>query len=131
MSVRAKRFEYRASLDRAGHALAEEGSPLELTEAWAPEHLLLAARVKCSLTSLGYHVRRAGLELVADGSAWGEVTRREDDGRYALVEIDVRVVAKIDPPPESLEELLAKAERDCFVGASLTAKPRYEWVVNA
>ena len=24
-------------------------------------------------------------------------------------------------------ELTAKAERDCFVGASLTVKPRYEW----
>jgi hypothetical protein len=24
-------------------------------------------------------------------------------------------------------ELLAKAERDCFVGASLVAKPSYTW----
>jgi len=27
-------------------------------------------------------------------------------------------------------ELLARAQRDCFVGASLTARPRYEWRVN-
>ena len=26
--------------------------------------------------------------------------------------------------------LLEKAERDCFVGASLTARPRYTWLVN-
>jgi hypothetical protein len=26
-------------------------------------------------------------------------------------------------------ELLAKAERDCFIGASLTVKPTYAWTV--
>jgi uncharacterized OsmC-like protein len=130
VSVQAKRFEYRASVDRAGHALAEDGSPLELTETWTPEHLLLAGLVACSIKSLRHHTSRAGLELAADGSARGTVARREEDGRFALVEVDVRIVATIDPPPESLEELLAKAERDCFVGASLTAKPRYDWVMN-
>jgi hypothetical protein len=29
-----------------------------------------------------------------------------------------------------VRELLARAERDCFVGASLTVKPRYSWTVN-
>ena len=43
----------------------------------------------------------------------------------------MRIEAELDPAPESLDELLAKAERDCFVGASLTVKPRYEWVVDA
>lgn len=131
MSGQAKRFEYRASLDRAGHALAEGGSPLELTEAWTPEHLLLAGLVACSIKSLRHHASRAGLALAADGSARGTVARRDEDGRFALVEVDVRIEAELDPAPESLEELLAKAERDCFVGASLTTKPRYEWVVNA
>ena len=28
------------------------------------------------------------------------------------------------------EELLELAERDCFVGSSLTAKPSYRWLVN-
>jgi uncharacterized OsmC-like protein len=131
VSAQAKHFEYRASLDRAGNALAEGGAPLELTEAWAPEHLLLAGLVACSIKSLRHHAARAGLELAADGSARGTVAQREEDGRFALVEVEVRIEAELDPAPESLEELLAKAERDCFVGASLTAKPRYEWVVNA
>jgi hypothetical protein len=34
------------------------------------------------------------------------------------------------PEPDALAELLALAERDCFVGSSLTAKPSYLWVVN-
>ena len=129
MSAQAKTFEYRASLDRGGRVLAEGGSPLVLAEAWTPEHLVLAGLVACSIESLRHHARRAGLELAADGSARGTVARREQDGRFALVEIDVRIEAELEPPPESLEELLAKAERDCFIGASLTVKPRYEWVV--
>ena len=31
---------------------------------------------------------------------------------------------------DAIAELLAKAERDCFVGASLVAKPSYRWIVN-
>ena len=33
------------------------------------------------------------------------------------------------PGEDELAELLAKAERDCFIGASLTSKPRYSWSV--
>ena len=32
--------------------------------------------------------------------------------------------------PAELAALLAKAERDCFVGASLKPSPRYRWRVN-
>ena len=40
--------------------------------------------------------------------------------------------AELEPPLSSAElgELLAAAERDCFVGASLTSPPRYRWTVN-
>ena len=31
---------------------------------------------------------------------------------------------------EELEQLLMKAERDCFIGASLTATPTYHWHVT-
>jgi uncharacterized OsmC-like protein len=129
--AQAKRFEYRASLDRAGHALAEDGSPLDLTAAWTPEHLVLAGLVACSIKSLKYHARRAEIQVAAGGSAHATVAQREEDGRFAMVEVDVRIEADLDPAPESLDELLAKAERDCFIGASLTVKPRYEWVVNS
>ena len=60
------------------------------------------------------------------------VTRRPGDGRYAFVEIDVELELELEPPPpgEGLATLLAKAERDCFVGASLKPSPRYRWSVN-
>ena len=62
--------------------------------------------------------------------ARAEVTQRETDGRYAFVRIKVDADVTLDPKPQSVRELVAKAERDCFVGASLTAKPRYHWIVN-
>jgi hypothetical protein len=60
------------------------------------------------------------------------VARREDDGRFALVAVDVHLSVRLDPAPspEALRELLGKAERDCFVGASLRARPVYRWTVD-
>ena len=55
------------------------------------------------------------------------MARRDVDGRYALREIDVRIEAELTPRAAEGEELTAKAERDCFVGASLTVAPRYTW----
>ena len=56
--------------------------------------------------------------------------RIETDERYALVETEVELTVGLEPEPEALGELLAAAERDCFVGSSLTAKPSYRWIVN-
>jgi hypothetical protein len=48
------------------------------------------------------------------------------------VDLDVEVDLELEPVPtrEELTALLAKAERDCFVGASLKPSPRYRWRVN-
>jgi organic hydroperoxide reductase OsmC/OhrA len=100
---------------------------------WSPEHLLLAALVGCSLKSLRHHARRSSVDVPsASGGARTLVTRRQADGRYAMVETEVELAAELDPEPESaaLADLLALAERDCFVGSSLTAKPSYRWTVN-
>jgi len=100
---------------------------------WSPEHLLLAALVRCSLKSLGFHARRKSVEMhSASGSSRTLVTQRETDDRYALVDTQVELAVELapEPEPDTLSELLALAERDCFVGSSLTAKPSYRWVVN-
>jgi uncharacterized OsmC-like protein len=127
---RAKRFEYAVRMDRAGSYAAEDAPPVALGEEWTPEHLVLAGLVRCSVQSLRHHAQRLGADAVADASAWGLVTRREEDERYAFVEVECRIDVELEPAPEELDELLAKAERDCFVGASLTVKPRYRWTVN-
>jgi uncharacterized OsmC-like protein len=128
--AKAKEFLYAIELDRAGRLTADGHAPLELDPAWTPEHLVLAGLVRCTLQSLRFHAERAGVDFLASATAEGRVTRREDDERYAFVEIDVDVDLEIEPLPNELRPLLEKAKRDCFVGASLTPSPRYRWRVN-
>jgi uncharacterized OsmC-like protein len=132
VAVRAKEFTYAVELARTGTLTADGEAPLDPAAAWSPDHLLLAAVVRCTLKALGHHGKRAGIEVDAAATASGRVTRRESDGRYAFVEIECRfdVWLQPDPAPEQLAELIARAERDCFVGASLTIEPRYHWLVN-
>jgi organic hydroperoxide reductase OsmC/OhrA len=131
MAAEAKRFSYSVSVDRDWTARSEKGgTPIPAEEEWTPEHLVLAGLARCTLTSLRYHARRSGIEVEGSADARGEVTQRVTDGRYAFVHVKVGLDVTLAPTPESVRELVAKAERDCFVGASLTAKPRYHWTVN-
>jgi hypothetical protein len=65
-------------------------------------------------------------------SAKGVVTKRDEDGRYAFTDIDCALDVQLDPAPDAgrIRELVDLAERDCFIGASLTVEPHYEWRVN-
>jgi uncharacterized OsmC-like protein len=127
----AKTFEYAAALDRDG-SLVADGSKLEPGDAWTPEHLVLAGLMRCTLKSLRHHAELAAVSVSGSAAAEAVVTRREEDGRYGFVEVEVGLDVQLDPEPKgpALTELLDLAERDCFVGASLTASPRYEWRVN-
>jgi organic hydroperoxide reductase OsmC/OhrA len=125
--ARAKVFEYAVEVGPNGATSVPGKASLEFPSGLTPDHLLLAALVHCSLKSLAYHARRSGRALRASGSATGRVTAREGDGRYAFVEIDCRIEAALTPPADDPSELAARAERDCFVGATLAVKPRYEW----
>jgi uncharacterized OsmC-like protein len=128
----AKEFRYAIGLDRAGRLTADGTSQLDLDDAWTPEHLILAGLARCTLQSLRFHADRVGIDFLAKASASGVVTKRADDGRYAFVELGVDIDLELEPVPprEELTVLLAKAERDCFVGASLKPSPRYRWRVN-
>jgi organic hydroperoxide reductase OsmC/OhrA len=130
--ARAKRFEYAASVEPDGRLRGRDDSPLDLPEGWTPEHLVLAALGRCTLKSLSHHAERGGAVARGSAHASGVVTKREGDGRFAFVEIECRLEVELDPAPEreELAELVSRAERDCFIGASLTVKPRYTWRVN-
>lgn len=119
-----KRFDYSVTV--------RSGGPTEAKPDWTPEHLLLAGLGRCTLKSLAFHAERASVEVEGTASVDGVVTKRDSDGRYALVEVECGLDVRLDPPPEtdSLSGLLDLAERDCFVGASLAVQPRYEWRVN-
>jgi organic hydroperoxide reductase OsmC/OhrA len=130
VAVKAKELRYAIDLAEGGELRVEDGTLLAADPAWSPEHLLLAAVVRCSLKSLAYHARRAGIEVAhATGSARMLITKRDSDDRYAMVECDLELEVRLspEPGPEQLVELRAKAERDCYIGASLVAKPTYRW----
>ena len=130
---RPKTLEFDVSVDsertsRSGLG----GSPLPAESKWWAEHLVLAGLVRCTLTSLDHHTRRAGLTATAAGSAKGTITKRDTDGKYAFVDIEARYEVELEQPPErsAVLDLLERAERGCFVGNSLSTRPRYRWTVN-
>jgi organic hydroperoxide reductase OsmC/OhrA len=130
---RAKVLDYSIELDRRYRVAADGGDPQQLPREFAPEHLTLAGLARCTLASLAYHAARAGVTVAASSAqATGRVTRRSTDGRYAFVEFECNLDVELEPSPdaETRRALLAKAERDCFVGASFVAPTRYVWRVN-
>ena len=130
MAVTGKTFQYDVELDSGGRLTIPGGGQLVPPEGWSADHLLLAALVRCSIDSLAYHARRAGHDVDAMGSAHGTIMKAGDDGRYRFVVIGVRLDVHLTPRADDADELIMKAERDCFVGASLTVKPEYEWHVS-
>ena len=130
MATQAKVLEYAVEVDRGSRMTIPGGAQIEHAEGWSPDHLLLAALVRCSIDSFTYHARRAGHDVSASGSAHGKITKRDTDGRYAFVTIDVAIDVQLEPRAGDTAALIAKAERDCFVGASLTIKPEYTWRVS-
>ncbi len=130
MPPQPKVLEYAVEVDRAGRMTIPGGGQFVPPEGWSADHLLLAALVRCSIDSFNYHARRAGHEVTASGSASGTVTASGDDGRYRFVEIDARIDIQMTPRTNEPDDLIAKAERDCFIGASLQLEPRYQWHVS-
>ncbi|MBA3375940.1 MAG: OsmC family protein [Actinobacteria bacterium] len=133
MTTTARVLEFDVTVDRDRTARsARGGSAISVDEAWAAEHLVLAGLVRCTLSSLDYSAERAGLEVAASGRAHGAVTKRDDDGRYAFVRIDVHFEVELDQAigRDAVNELVSRAEKGCFVGNSLIARPGYHWTVN-
>jgi uncharacterized OsmC-like protein len=133
MAAKSKEFRHAVDLRDGGSLRTEDGTALEVEPAWSPEHLLLAALIRCSLKSLAYRAQNRRIMVEhAHGSARSLIKKRDSDDRYAVVEIEVDLDVRLSPQPSETElaELLAKAERDCFIGASLTAKPTYRWTTG-
>jgi len=119
-----KRLEYSVS--------ERSGTPAHAEPDWTAEHLLLAALARCSLSSLEYYAKRVDVQVSGTADADGVVTRRDSDERYAFVETRVALDVEMEPAldGEELAKLLDSAEYGCFIGASVTATPTYEWRVN-
>jgi organic hydroperoxide reductase OsmC/OhrA len=130
---RPKILEFDVSVDRGGDAhSALGGDPVPQRVEWWAEHLVLAGLVRCTLASLDHTAKRAGITSAGAGSAHGVVTRRDEDGLYAFVDIETTLDVELAPAPAAgaVRELVDRAEYGCFVSNSLTAKPRHRWIVN-
>ena len=117
MPTRPRVLHFDVTVDSAGDAhSALGGSALPREVEWWAEHLVLAGLVRCTLASMDYSARRAGLNSRGAGSAHGTVTKRED-GLHAFVAIETTLEIEVAPAPElaALQELVAKAEHGCFV----------------
>ena len=123
-------FEYAVDVDGGGRMTIPGGGQFVPPEGWTADHLLLAALMRCSIDSFTHHARRAGHEVAASGEVQGTITKSGQDGRYRFVEIAVKINARLTPRTDEVDDLIAKAERDCFVSASLTLKPEYAWHVS-
>jgi len=133
MTVTPRILEFDVTVDRGRVARsALGGTPFPREAEWWAEHLLLAGLVRCTLASMDYAARQAGMNSVGSGRAHGTVTKRDDDGLYAFVGIEATLEVNLAPAPdaETLAAVVAKAEHGCFVGNSLAVKPRYRWIVN-
>ena len=124
-------FDVSVDADRTARS-GRGGSLIAAEDAWSSEHLVLAAFVRCTLTSLDHHTRRDGLSATSAGSARGTVTKRESDGLYAFVDVEASYDVQLADAPDraAVLDLLDRAERGCFVGNSFATRPTYHWTVN-
>jgi organic hydroperoxide reductase OsmC/OhrA len=128
-----KVLEFDVTVTEEGTARSGRGgSPIVAEDEWQAEHLVLAGLVRCTLASLAYHARQAELHVRSSGRAHGVVTRRDDDGMYAFTEIEAAFDVELEPPPgaNDARDLVAKAERGCFVANSLRVQPAYRWIID-
>ena len=133
MAVKPRVLEFEVVVDgERTMRSALGGIAIAREDEWWPEHFVLAALVRCTLASMDYSARRAGLAVAGSGRANGTITKRDADGLYAFVDIESRLEVALDPPPtrDVVSELIAKAERGCFVSNSLAIAPRHHWTVN-
>jgi len=130
VAVRAKELRYAVDLTTAGELTDENGVALDAPAEWTPEHLLLAALVRCSLKSLRYHAERRGVDVrSASGSSRTFVTKRETDERYALIETDVELVVELEDgygirmPEDEAERIKTVGQAIDFVLSHVPAHP--------
>ena len=97
-----------------------------------PEHLFLGSLASCTMISFLAHAEHKGLDVLEYSSEiGGTVMRRVEDGRYAFVHVHQRprVVVAAGQAAKA-NELIGKAERDCFISASTTAEVQNDWEIS-
>jgi hypothetical protein len=129
--MRPRVLHFDVTVDRAGDARsALGGSPLPREVEWWAEHLVLAGLVRCTLASMDYAARRAGLNSLGVGSAHGVVTKR-DDGLHAFVSIETTLEVDLAPAPSRSAARARRQGRARLLRLELADRAaRHRWIVN-
>ncbi|MDA8425778.1 MAG: OsmC family protein [Treponema sp.] len=140
METRSKSYTYRMTVrwtgERKGAATCEGKSGIEVATPpefkghpgiWSPEDLFVAAVNSCVMTTFLAYAERAGLGFTAYASE-AEGKLELVDGGFRFTEIFVRprlVLASADDRQKAAE-VLARAEANCLISSSITAKVHLE-----
>ena len=96
-------------------------------DAWSPEHLLLGAVESCfvlTFRAIAHHSRFAFISLEVDGE--GIVDRKDGVTRFSAITLRPRLIVSGDADVDRGRQLLAKAEKNCLVSASLSTPVHLE-----
>ena len=106
--------------------------PSGTDDRWSPEHLFLASLESCMMLSFLAHCIHNDLEVLEySAETSGSIERRSDDQRYAFSHVDMVVRARMAAGQAAAARgLTAKAERDCFISASTTARVVTAWRIT-
>ena len=115
-----------ATLTSPGVAELPTAPPLEFdgpSDAWSPEQLLLAAVTSCFLLTFRAVAKHSHLDF-GSVSIESEGIVDRVDGRTRFTEIVLRPKVAVPPgvDPHRVRRALEKAEANCIVTASLTAR---------
>ncbi|HUW40296.1 MAG TPA: OsmC family protein [Rectinemataceae bacterium] len=140
MEVRSKSYTYKVAVEWKGQKkglAAVEGKPgIEVATPpefkghpgiWSPEDFFVAAVNSCVMTTFIAFAERAGLSFTAYASE-AEGKLELVDGGFRFTEIFVRphlALASADDRQKAAE-VLAKAEANCLISNSITAKVHLE-----
>jgi peroxiredoxin-like protein len=142
MSI-AKVFRYGASVHWRGgrltRATSGEKPPIDVATppefkggiagVWSPEELLVTATASCFVVTLAAVADASAVKLdtiAVDGLGHLE---RASDGRFRFVAIELTVEVTTDDRPETVERLVADAERLCIVSGALDVPVHVKLVV--
>jgi peroxiredoxin-like protein len=140
-------YEVRLDGGPAGYARADGAGLPELRtapppqydgpgDAWTPEHLLLASVEACFLFTLRAVARASKLEFSRVRlNTTGIVDRQDGPVRFTAIGIRCHVVVPAGTDQALARRVLAKAERNCLISASLktpvTVRAEIEETVEA
>jgi peroxiredoxin-like protein len=119
-----------AQLSSAGLPHLRVAAPADFDgpgDAWSPEHMLVAAVQTCFLLTFRGIARKARLEFITlEVDASGVVDRADGVTRFTEITLRPKLSISAAADQARARDVLAKAEKNCLVSASLSTPVRLE-----